>query len=265
MCANWLVCSGGRPNIPEPEQKITELENSWIKQHGIQNDGPLVSKMANLSVTDSAGTFFPIRPQFGATGIPVTLWANYFKMNPAIKSLFKYDLRVTASKLTKEEDDEAQIKEKEEASSGEDGDKKKEAKGKKLAKIIGLALANLKGAVLATEYKQQLISKEKLQLPADKILQVDLVEPGRSTETWFVRFDGPTSLDISGLVDYLQTLQDPGNDAVFPKYPHEIDALGVVLGHTPRSDPNTAAVGRSRFFAIDQGDFSATRAIVRDG
>jgi hypothetical protein len=52
-------------------------------------------------------------------------------------------------------------------------------------------------------------------------------------------------------MDYLQSLEDKGNDDVFPKFPEEIDALGVVLGHTARSNPNTAAVGRSRFFAID--------------
>jgi eukaryotic translation initiation factor 2C len=120
-----------------------------------------------------------------------------------------------------------------------------------LAKIIELALNQLPGKpVAATEYKQQLVTKEKLKLPADGHMQVDLVEPGRADETWFVRFDGPSSINVSGLMDYLK-LMEKDNDGVFPKYPEEIDALGVVLGHTPRSNPGTAAVGRSRFFAVD--------------
>ena len=252
------MCSGGHARIPEPEKKITELEDSWIKQHGVQGgESQLASKMAKLSVTDTADTFFPTRPRFGTGGTPVVLWANYFKMNTTVKSLFKYDLRVTAKKVTKadEEAAEKQTKGKAKSTQPQEGQPTdiKEAKGKKLTKVIELALANLKPAVLATEYKQQLVTKEKLQLPADKFMQVDLAEPGRSPETWFVRFDGPSSIDVSGLMGYLQTLEDTGNDAVFPKYPDEIDALGVVLGHTPRSNPNTAAVGRSRFFAVDSG------------
>ena len=250
------MCSGGHARIPEPEKTITELEDAWIKQHGIQaGESQLASKMAKLSVTDTADTFFPTRPQFGTGGTPIVLWANYFKMDTTVKSLFKYDLRVTAKKVTKadEEAAEKQTKGRAKSNQPQEGQQSdiKEAKGKKLTKVIELALANLKPAVLATEYKQQLITKDKLQLPADRFMQIDLVEPGRSPETWFVRFDGPSSIDVSGLMGYLQTLENTGNDAVFPKYPDEIDALGVVLGHTPRSNPNTAAVGRSRFFAVD--------------
>ncbi len=248
--------SGSQGRIPEPEKKITELEDAWIKQHGVQGGGSqLASKMANLSVIDTADTFFPTRPQFGTGGTPIVLWANYFKMNTTVKSLFKYDLRVTAKKLTKADEEalEKQSKGKARPNQPQEGQQSdnKEAKGKKLTKVIELALEKLKPALLATEYKQQLITKEKLPLPADRFLQIDLVEPGRNPETWFVRFDGPSSIDVSGLMGYLQTLEDTGNDAVFPKYPDEIDALGVVLGHTPRSNPNTAAVGRSRFFAVD--------------
>jgi len=210
--------------------------------------------MAALSVKDA---FFPFRPEHGSKGTPIVLWANYFKMNPVAKSMYKYDLRVTAKRLTKEQDEAAKEKTKgkgpeRQPQTGDEQQGPKEAKGKKLAKIIEAALVNLKKAVVATEYKQQLVALEKLQLPADAIMQVDLAEPGRNTETWFVRFDGPTSIDLGGLMNYLQTLEDPANDSVFPKYPSEIDALGVVLGHTPRSNPNTAAVGRNRFFAVDK-------------
>jgi hypothetical protein len=219
--------------------------------------------MGKLSVSE----VFPIRPNFGTGGTEIVLWANYFKLNVKDKPLFKYSLRITDKRVTKAQDEERkeeQGKKKQGAKGkgkpgqphgGEGKDKDlKEPKGKKLAKIIQLALALLPTAVaVATEYKAQLVSTEALKLPVDAILEVDLTEPERQPEKWFVRFDGPLFMNIGALMQYLQTLDDPGNEAVFPKYPDEIDALGVVLGHTPRSNPSTSAVGRSRFFATDQG------------
>lgn len=249
-----MSCSGGSSKVPEPEKKVTELEDLWIKKHGIPPAGAkLESQMAALSVKEA---FFPFRPAHGSKGTPIVLWANYFKMNPVAKLVYKYDLRVTSKRVTKEQDEAAKEKAKGKSAErqpqpGDEQQGPKEPKGKKLYKIIQAALVNLKKAVVATEYKQQLVALEKIQLPADAIMSVDLVEPGRNPETWFVRFDGPTSIDLNGLIGYLQTLEDPANDSIFPKYPSEIDALGVVLGHTPRSNPNTAAVGRNRFFAVD--------------
>jgi hypothetical protein len=74
-----------------------------------------------------------------------------------------------------------------------------------------------------------------------------------------VRFNGPTSIQVDELVSYLATLRDPVGDSTFPKYPEEVDALGIIFGHTARADPNGSAVGKSRFFAADdrrreQGD-----------
>ncbi|KAK4158401.1 ribonuclease H-like domain-containing protein [Chaetomidium leptoderma] len=239
--ADSLSYSGAGPSIPVPDQNVTKLEDDWVKKNGIQTGGSqLESKMAGL---------------FGTGGSPVVLWANYFKMNPKVQSLYKYDLRVAVTRVTKAEaeaakkqaqqETEQKDKEKSKGKGKQQlGDGKqanaKEAKGKKLAKIIEVALSNLPNKpVVATEYKQQLVALAKLQLPADNIMQVDLVEPGRNPET-------------CGLMGYLQTLEDPANDTVFPKFPEEVDALGVVLGHTARANPNTAAVGRNRFFAIDQ-------------
>ncbi|KAK4119305.1 Piwi-domain-containing protein [Parathielavia appendiculata] len=240
------------------DKTIEELENRWIEQHGIPvtktSAGQLESKMASLSIKDAV---LPFRPRFGELGKPVTLWANYFRLRPAVNSLWRYDLKVTSKRVTEEQAAAAKEKHKwkgkpHQPQSG-DGQQEevKEPKGKKLEKLIKLALTRLNNAVCATEYKQQLITLEKLQLPEGNIIQLDLVEPGRKGETWFVRFVGPKSIDIGGLMTYLQTLDETGHETVFPKFPDEVDALGIVLGHTPRSNPNTAAVGRSRFFAID--------------
>jgi hypothetical protein len=204
--------------------------------------------MATLSVKDNSG-FFPIRPSFGTDGTEVVLWANYFNLKVSVRSLFKYTLRVTAKKVTKAQDDE-----REKAQEGQKGDDLKEAKGKKLQKIIQQVLGKFPATLaLATEFKANLVSSEKLSIPPDGVVQVDLAEPGRKTaDKWFVRFDGPESLDIGGLLGYLRTFDDLGYETVYPRFSAEIDALGVVLGHTARADfQNTSTVGRNRFFAID--------------
>jgi hypothetical protein len=268
--ANSSVYSGVDQRPPKPDAQITELEDRWIQQHGILDPkasiSQVASKMADLSTKDAA---LPVRPRFGQGGTPVTLWANYFRMRPTVKSLYKYDLHIATKRVTKKQAEAA----KREASAsgkanqpqsggGQAGDNKG-PRGKKLEKIIQRALAQLGNAVVATEYKQQLISLEKLRLPEDNIMQIDLVEPPRRPETWFVRFDGPVSLDIDGLMTYLRTLEDPGKEAVFPKFPDEIDALGIVLGHTARASRDTAAVGRSRFFAVDNARKEAAPQMSR--
>ncbi|KAK4131006.1 Piwi-domain-containing protein [Trichocladium antarcticum] len=243
------VFRGAGPNIPQPDPSITALENDWIKQQT-----GLGAKMGKLSVSE----VFPTRPNFGTGGTEVVLWANYFKLNVKDKPLFKYSLRITDKRVTKAQDDDKpkdqgkkKLPPKGKGGPGQEKDVK-EPKGKKLAKIIQHALALLPATVaVATEYKAQVVSTQALKLPEDGILEVDLNEPDRQPEKWFVRFDGPLSIRIGALMQYLQTLDDPGNEAIFPKYPDEMDALGVVLGHTPRSNPNTSAVGRSRFFATD--------------
>lgn len=208
--------------------------------------------MPALSVSDPSDgrALLPGRPGLGTNGERIVLWANYFKMDAKVAYLYRYDLRVSHTKMSEEEGEPAKKKVK--AEGNEDANNgKREVKGNKLAKLIELALGQLpRNSVVATEYKQQLITKEKLELPADGHVPVTLVEPNRKDETWFVRFDGPSTINVQGLMDYLK-LTEKDNDGVFPKYPEEIDALGVVLGHTPRSNAGTAAVGRNRFFAVD--------------
>ncbi|KAH6617949.1 ribonuclease H-like domain-containing protein [Chaetomium sp. MPI-SDFR-AT-0129] len=219
-----------------------------MKKHGISpqaKPGPqLETALARLTIQDpqSGLTQLPKRPAFGTNGTPIILWANYFMLKSKVDHLYRYDVRVMPKKLSQSEEMEATTKKADD----------REIKGKKLAKIIELALKQLKGnPTYATEYKQQVITLQKLKLSEDSFEMVTLAEPPRKTETWYVRFDGPTSIDIRGLTSHLLSLEDRDNDGTFPKYLAEIDSLGVVFGHGPRSDAGTAAVGRSRFFAVD--------------
>ncbi|KAK3682526.1 ribonuclease H-like domain-containing protein [Podospora appendiculata] len=245
--------------IPPPDPQITALENNWVQGHGAPV-GQLTSALSKLSVapsdSDSSTAFFPNRPSFGNRGIEVVLWANSFKLSISASSLFKYMLKVTHIPTGEEAS-------KPKKAAGGGNKDAKEAKGRKLTIIIEEALKQLPaGSVVASEFKAQVVSLKKLALPENGTVRVQLNDRNR-VETWDVRFNGPESINVQQLMGYLKTLNDPANNTSFPRYPDEIDAIGVVLGHTARADPNAAAVGRSRFFAID--DARADPAKVPEG
>ncbi|KAK0628915.1 ribonuclease H-like domain-containing protein [Bombardia bombarda] len=243
----------GRP-IPPPDAQITALEDAWIRDH--PPAASLSSKMSKLSVAQSSSdNVFPNRPNFGTSGTNIVLWANYFKLNVRSAGLFKYNLEVT-HKPSEAVQPQTQAKGPKGAKGSTEAKKAKEAKGRKLAEIIGLALKQLPaGSIVASEFKDKMISAKKLALPADATIKVDLTSGGASSrvETWAVKFNGPDSIYIDELIKYLQKMIDPVTDENFLKYANELDALGIILGHTARVDPNAAAVGAFRFFATDAG------------
>lgn len=231
--------------IPPPNPDITALEDRVVQQ---QNSA--LGQLSKLSVSDES-SFFPHRPGFGTGGAPVVLWANYFELNVNTASLFSYNVLVAPEESSEK-------KEAEPSSATGKGkgkpkeSKTKEAKGTKLAKIIKAALDTLPPTVVvATELKMSVVSKAKLPLPPNSVITVGIPRPNGGEERWDVKFGDPVSLDIGRLKQYIQDFEDKGNESVFPKFAAEADALGVVLGHTARSNPNTAAVGKSRFFAFD--------------
>ncbi|KAK0673017.1 ribonuclease H-like domain-containing protein [Cercophora samala] len=239
------VYTGANNVIPPPNPNITALEDRIVQQ---QNSA--LGQLSKLSVNDQS-SFFPCRPGFGTGGAPVTLWANYFELNVNTASLFSYNVVVSPEESGEKKEAE-QTPAKGKGKGKPKGAKTKEAGGVKLAKIIKLALDALPpSVVVATELKMSVISKAKLPLPADSVIPVAIPKRNGGQERWNVKFNGPTSLDIGRLKQYIQNFEDKGNESVFPKFAAEADALNVVLGHAARSNSNTAAVGKSRFFAFD--------------
>jgi len=256
----------GRNGIPQPDPAITKLEDTYIQNYA----GDITSKLGKLSLSDKP-EFFPHRPAFGTEGNPVTLWANYFPLNIKKNTpLYQYSIRVLDKKVTKEQAEAVDVARSPQPQKGkgkgkgkgkEDSQKPappKEAKGQKREKVIQQALSGFPPHTVTTELKSQVVSVGPLKLPPDNIIEVTLAEAGSKSETWFVYFDGPQSMDLTGLVRFVEEQGDKGSEDVFPKYQAEINSLNVVLGHTPRSDPNTEVVGRSRFFALDKGRAEAS-------
>jgi len=203
--------------------------------------------MGKLSVAASSGgtstDVFPYRPAFGTSGDPVILWTNYFKLQVKPQPLSMYALQVH---YVPAEEDSATPK----PTIGAKGPKReKKAGGRKLHQIVQDAVRKTgSSSTYATEYKGQVISLGDLELPSNPI-RVEYTEPGRNrVETWAVTFDGPTSIRLDALMNYLGSMIDPAGDTNFPKFAPEIDALNVILGHTARTNPNAVTVGRSRFF-----------------
>ncbi|KAK0641136.1 ribonuclease H-like domain-containing protein [Cercophora newfieldiana] len=190
---------------------------------------------------------FPPRPSFGSAGSNILLWANYFALNINAKPLWKYF--ITVERLDKPTKGPPNTKGKD----GQKGDGKDDAenqvRGRKLFKIIELALKSFGPTVtLASDYKAQVIALQELKFPSDGV-QVVLADTSRP-EKWTVLFH-PADVDMGRLLSYLKSMKDPGNETLFPKFPAEIDALNIILGHTTRSDPKSTAIGSSRFFAVD--------------
>ncbi|KAH8884705.1 Piwi-domain-containing protein [Thozetella sp. PMI_491] len=228
----------GYGSIPQPDAEVTALENKWVQEQNSSLVG-LTSQVAKLSVADG---YWPFRPGFGSNGNRIILWTNYFKMDLKTPPLWKYDVVASEPKSAET---------KSEASGNtppQDG-----PKGRKLARLIELALEklDLPAHTVASEYKDKVISLVKLSLPEDAVIKVEYLDNRGRAHDWNMKFNGPHPISVDPLLEYLKTMRDPQDDGSFPKFPEIIDALNVILGHSPRVDKNTAAVGQGRFFATD--------------
>lgn len=216
--------------------------------------GALTAKMGKVQISaseDPKDTWFPRRPAFGTLGQTVILWANYFELKASARTpLLKYSLKVTEKVKPKKTDNKAQAGKKGKGGKGER--KVREAKGNKLHAIIKSALDEVtksRSVTFATEFKDQVITLEPFTLPEGKIVTVKYLTEGKD-DTFEVKFDGPTTIDMAGLFDYLKTMQEPAGEITFPKYNDAIDAISIITGYYARGNPDTAALGRSRYFPL---------------
>jgi hypothetical protein len=228
--------------MPVPENSVTQLEDAFIRRQSHTSVSQVTQQLGGLSI--KSGNVLPIRPAFGHVGTEIRLWANYFKLNTKPQSIYKYSLTVTYHLDAAEQD-----AQKERAKRENREFKPKVAKGTKLQRIITDALAQLRNARAATEFKAQVISLTQLELPTSNVVRVAYKEPTRHRdETWDVCFSKPIPTRLDSLVDYIGTMQDASGDAYFPKFPEELDVLGVIIGHTCKADPRVVSVGRGRIF-----------------
>lgn len=180
----------------------------------------------------AARDFLPLRPAFGTTGSPVTLWANYFPVEVHPLVLYHYTVKVTQA-------------------GGNGSNAPVEVTGRKLRLAMELVLIRLGNATpIATEYKQQIITKGKLSLESDTF---ELSLPHRlnsgTFETLTVTIHGPREVDLQGFFKFLSDQTHGPDNRTYPRFPECTSALNVILGFRARSDDQQIAeVGTSRFF-----------------
>ncbi|KAK2761085.1 piwi domain-containing protein [Colletotrichum kahawae] len=253
--------------IPQPDTDVTNLENAMVKSHQ-SRDKTLVKKMGSMKLTDSTVSLMPCRPAFGTKGKPIVVWTNYFRLLIKPVVLYRYSLEVRKGESADAPADEPKGKRKgkAQAGGGSAGGSNEPPTGvpkRKLKIILQHALAELRrlepNAVLATEFKSQLVSLNKLQLAKNPIVVKFKNERATREEPYNVKIVGETEAPLAAMAQYLQDMVDPSDpdDAHFPRFETSIDALNVVLGHSPRANDEVAAVGKGRFFPCGPGVTSA--------
>lgn len=137
---------------------------------------------ARMSKNKGPSDFLPLRPAFGNAGVEVTLWSNYFvlKMN-AKHDLWKYAVEVS------------QVAAEPKEGAKKDAQKSQEVKGPKRQDIIQQALKSLpsgKSTQWGSEFKSQVVSRPKLDLPEDRAVIVNRLR-GEKKEHFKVQFSAP--------------------------------------------------------------------------
>lgn len=242
--------------VPQPDAAVTNLENKLVQSEA-SSLSDLGSQMGQLTLGSTVTTVgdekivdFPRRPAYGTKGTQVTLTANYFEVKAKGTPIFQYSIEISRTGLTA--DDKARMAAK------NDG-KMPEVKGRQLRDIIISALQQIDQPNVVTEYKSKLVTLKPLNLPNNNTVQVELVHNNR-IRTFEVRFRGMTKPNVTGLLQWLETMKDPKDvdDQGFPKYADATDALGIVLGHRARASLNDIVpVGKGRFFAISGTGFES--------
>ena len=175
--------------------------------------------MAKLSVNED----FPTRPAYGTRGTPITLWANYFTLQPA-KNLVLYRYHVSILP---------------------------EAKGRKLKRIFDLLIQEPALAHGATDFKTLLILRDKVEEIEFEIAYRSEFEddPQPNTRPYRVKIQITGQIEVAALLNYLKTTQSDPNFSPTTQM-QIIQTLNVLLGHYPQTNPTTSTISGNKHFSF---------------
>ena len=90
--------SSGKFRIPEPDQKITDLEDQLVRGAKSNDlalkDLRLGDELDEVLDKDDWRTDLPRRPGYGTRGEPIKLWTNYFHIDLAKAVFYRYAIKV---------------------------------------------------------------------------------------------------------------------------------------------------------------------------
>ncbi|OJJ46103.1 hypothetical protein ASPZODRAFT_133093 [Penicilliopsis zonata CBS 506.65] len=171
---------------------------------------------------------YPERPGYGTQGQKILLYANYFELSSKAKELFRYHVDIAA----------------------EGG---RTPTGKKAKQIVRLLLdehfLQYQNSI-ATDYKSTLISHVELPKQEEYLVRYkdeyedDYPEQPKVYRV-SVQFTG--NLRPSDLLDYLSSTNA---SAIFDSKAEVTQAMNIILGHDPKTDPRTVSLGANRHFSL---------------
>ncbi|KAI0871010.1 ribonuclease H-like domain-containing protein [Hypoxylon argillaceum] len=212
---------------PAPDKEVIKVENALLASRS--------AAFAGLSL----GIGLPMRPSYGTKGTSVTLWANYFLLQPPPKMvLYQYDLSVNP-KVT----------------------------GKKLAHIVRLFLQSpeLQGSKqhIVTDFKSIIISKVEIEDQTIKDLPYIAEgedEPREDARKYDLTLEQKKVLSVADLISYLAS---PDLEAQPVDLITIVQALNILVNHHAKSSSTVATIGSSKNFSLVDAETSDLGVGVR--
>jgi eukaryotic translation initiation factor 2C len=176
----------------------------------------------------------PPRPGYGTEGREVILWTNYFKLDSKSDlELYRYSIDIAADH------------------------KGNAPTGKKAKRIMQLLLEEhfpSQGHSIATDFKSNLISRIELEIEEDEYVVTyrseDEDTPAPNAKQYRCRIQFTGSLTLAELINHLTSTQA---GLMFGSKDEIIQALNIVVGHHPKSEPSIASIGANRHFDLNPG------------
>ncbi|KAJ2965792.1 hypothetical protein NQ176_g10447 [Zarea fungicola] len=122
--------------------------------------------------------------------------------------------------------------------------------------------------LMVTEFKSQLVSLQPLFIttPVRVVLSEEAIEDGGKPreEHFDVELLSPTRIELSDMLNYLQSMKVAKDDDAFPRHPEVIDVVNMILSFRPRSNMNgISVVGGSKFYSL--GPNAQIESLLVDG
>ncbi|KAH6633014.1 Piwi domain-containing protein [Boeremia exigua] len=222
----------GSGNIPKPNAEVMKLEDAMVK-----------ADLAKAMASASLGVVLPVRPAYGKLGRSIVLYTNYFELKGIHPNLDLYRYSVSFQP---------------------DGDKMPKAKKRRLVELL-LQNAPFEGLPIASDWAQMLVSPEKIAIGGDKASytiewypadgeplpapgpdDTDRVKAARKRCTFKALVD---ELGTVSLKELLDDVSKPGSN--YPLKLETIQALNILMTHSPSSDSNIATAGGNKFYPFD--------------
>ena len=228
----------GKPATEDAKTKA--VEEAYIKR------GDKMPDLSKLSLVEGEAQRFPLRPAYGSKGQAITVWANYFALNPPSKLVItRYSTAITST--TAKGDIHQQKR------------KKIQLIKLFLPKIPKYAQVKHK---IATDFADNLITVGKI--PDLNGLQVEVRyqdededEPKPNADTYQITVEEVASYDIDDVLNFLNS----ANVSPYPNQQDIIGALNIWLRHYARTSDNVYLIKNAKAYSASDRPFVLGQAL----